>query len=64
MVEYQICDKGGCTNWEICFICQEETKGKLRSTSCGLETLGEKLIKFSEINAVDFNINYFVKALT
>ena len=31
-------------------VAQEETKEKLRSTSSGLETLGEKLIRYSEIN--------------
>ena len=55
-MEHLIRDKGG-TNWDLCFICQEEINEKLRSTPQGLETLSEMLLKFSEINALNFNIN-------
>ena len=38
MMEHQVRDKGGI-NWDICFICQEETRENLRSTTNGLTTL-------------------------
>ena len=59
MMEHHVRDKGG-TNWEICFICQEETGENLRSTTNGLATLNEMLIKFSEIDALDFDIEKLI----
>ena len=59
MMEHHVRDKGG-TNWDICFICQEETRENLRSTTNGLTTLNEMLIKFSEIDALDFDIGKLI----
>ena len=57
MMEHHVRDG---TNWDICFICQEETTENHRSTTNGLTPLNEMLIKFSEIDALDFDIDKLI----
>ena len=58
-MEHNVRDKGGIY-CDICFICQEETRENLRSTTNGLTTLNEMLIKFSEIDALDIDIDKLI----
>ena len=44
-------------DWTKCFICQEVTKQKLRSTDEGRKTLSSLLPKYAAKNALSFDIN-------
>ena len=45
------------TNWKLCFICQQKTKEKLRSTPDGITKLSASLIEFYKIDALKFDIS-------
>ena len=44
------------TQWDLCFICQANSKESLRSTDEGRRSLSEILPKFSELNSLNFDI--------
>ena len=43
-------------DWEKCFICQNSTSENVSSTAAGLATLSTLLPKFSEVNALEFDL--------
>ena len=44
------------TQWDLCFICQTNSKESLRSTDDGRRSLSEILPKFSELKNLNFDI--------
>ena len=43
-------------DWGKCFICQTSTSENVSSTAAGLATLSTLLPKFSEVNALEFDL--------
>ena len=45
------------TDWELCFICQQDKDENLRSNETGLETLATNIPKFEKHGKLKFDLN-------